>query len=171
MLRQRRNDMIKDPQIQSGAWVAPQAVVLGDVRIGDRSSVWYHATVRADREHIEIGKGSNIQDNAVVHVDKGYPVRIGDYVTIGHGAIIHGCSIGDNSLIGMGAILLNGVQIGQNCVIGAGALVTQHMIIPDNSLVIGSPAKVLRQVTPEELAANRRNANAYIEECKAQINS
>lgn len=155
---------MKEPQIHSNSFIAPGAVVLGDVTISENCSIWYNTTVRANRASITVGAGSNIQDNAVVHVDEGYPVRIGEYVTIGHGAIIHGCSIGNDSLIGMGAILLNGAQIGKNCIIGAGALVTQNMIIPDNSMVIGSPAKVIRQITPDEVASNRRNANVYIQE-------
>ena len=108
--------------------------------------------------------GPVIQDNAVVHTDKGYIVEIGSLVTIGHGAIIHGCSIGDNSLIGMGAIILNGAKVGNNCIVGAGALITKNTIIPDNSLVLGSPAKVIRQVTPEEIQASIDNAKLYIEE-------
>lgn len=155
---------MKEPQIHSNSFIAPGAVVLGDVTISENCSIWYNTTVRANRASITVGAGSNIQDNAVVHVDEGYPVRIGEYVTIGHGAIIHGCSIGNDSLIGMGAILLNGAQIGKNCIIGAGALVTQNMIIPDHSMVIGSPAKVIRQITPDEVASNRRNANVYIQE-------
>lgn len=155
---------MKEPQIHSNSFIAPGAVVLGDVTISENCSIWYNTTVRANRASITVGAGSNIQDNAVVHVDEGYPVRIGEYVTIGHGAIIHGCSIGNDSLIGMGAILLNGAQIGKNCIIGAGTLVTQNMIIPDNSMVIGSPAKVIRQITPDEVASNRRNANVYIQE-------
>lgn len=155
---------MKEPQIHSNSFIAPGAVVLGDVTISENCSIWYNTTVRANRASITVGAGSNIQDYAVVHVDEGYPVRIGEYVTIGHGAIIHGCSIGNDSLIGMGAILLNGAQIGKNCIIGAGALVTQNMIIPDNSMVIGSPAKVIRQITPDEVASNRRNANVYIQE-------
>lgn len=159
---------MKQPQIHQNSFTAPGAVILGDVTVSEDCSIWYNATVRANRESISIGTGSNIQDNAVVHVDAGYPVKIGEYVTIGHGAIIHGCSIGDNTLIGMGAILLNGAQIGKNCIIGAGALVTQNMIIPDNSMVIGSPAKVIRQITPDEAASNRRNACAYIKESAEQ---
>lgn len=155
---------MKEPQIHSNSFIAPGAVVLGDVTISENCSIWYNTTVKANRASITVGAGSNIQDNAVVHVDEGYPVRIGEYVTIGHGAIIHGCSIGNDSLIGMGAILLNGAQIGKNCIIGAGALVTQNMIIPDHSMVIGSPAKVIRQITPDEVASNRRNANVYIQE-------
>lgn len=148
------------------AYIAEGAIVLGDVTLGEDSSVWFHATVRADREKIVIGTGSNIQDNAVVHVDAGYPVTIGDYVTVGHGAIVHGCEIQSHTLIGMGAIILNGAKIGKNCIIGAGALVTQNAVIPDNSLVVGCPGKVLREVTEAELASSLENAKEYVEESR-----
>lgn len=153
-------------KIHESAYIAEGAIVLGDVALEEDSSVWFHATVRADREKITIGKGSNIQDNAVVHVDEGFPVVVGSYVTVGHSAVIHGCTIGDYSLIGMGAIILNGARIGKHCIIGAGALVTQNMIIPDGSLVIGSPGKVVRQVTEAERQSSLRNAMEYVEESK-----
>lgn len=151
-------------KIAASAFIAGQAVVLGNVTLGDESTVWFHATVRADREEIVIGNKSNVQDNAVIHVDEGYPVHIGEKVTIAHSAVIHGSSIGDNTLIGMGAILLNGSKIGKNCIIGAGALVPQNMIIPDNSLVLGSPGKIVRKVTVEEISANIHNAEEYVKE-------
>lgn len=153
-------------KLQKSVFIAPGAVVLGDVSIGEDVGVWYHATIRADRAPITIGNRSNVQDNAVVHVDEGYGVSVGENVTIGHGAIIHGCTIGDNTLIGMGAIIMNGVRIGKNCIVGAGALVTQNMTVPDNSLVLGNPAKVKRQVTEEEVAASLRNAEIYVEEAR-----
>lgn len=153
-------------KIQESAYIAEGAIVNGNLSIGEESSVWYHATVRADRAEITIGNRSNIQDNAVVHVDEGFPVHIGNNVTIGHGAVIHGCTIKDNTLIGMGAILLNGARVGTNCIVGAGALVTQNMLIPDNSLVIGSPAKVMRQVTAEEIQGNLKNAEEYVKESR-----
>lgn len=152
--------------IHEDTFVAPGAVVLGNVVLEEGCSVWYNATVRGDREKVFIKKGTNIQDNAVVHVESGYGVIIGQGVTVGHGAIVHGCTIDDNSLIGMGAIILNGAKIGKNCMIGAGSLVTQNTIIPDNSLVIGSPAKVVRQLTQGEIESNRFNAKTYIEESK-----
>ncbi|MBR2948274.1 MAG: gamma carbonic anhydrase family protein [Lachnospiraceae bacterium] len=158
---------MKNPQIHADAFLAPDADVYGDVTIGKDCSIWFHAVVRGERAPIVIGEGSNVQDNCVVHVDAGHNVEIGEYVTIGHGAIVHGCKIGDNTLVGMGAIILNGAVIGKNCVIGAGALVTQNAVVPDNSLVIGSPAKVLRAVKPEEAAASRTNAQHYIEEGKS----
>ena len=152
--------------MRNEVFVAEGAICLGDILIGEGSSIWFHVTMRADRDVIRIGKKSNVQDNCVVHVDEGFPVEIGDYVTIGHGAVIHGCKIGDNSLIGMGAIVLNGAKIGKNCIVGAGALVTQGMEIPDNTLVIGSPAKVVRLLTEKEVAANKRNAEEYYKEGK-----
>ena len=153
-------------EIHESTYIADGAIVLGDVKAGADSSIWFHATVRADREKITIGTGSNVQDNAVVHVDKGFPVSIGDNVTIGHSAVIHGCSIGSNTLVGMGAIVLNGARIGRNCIVGAGALVPQNMLVPDGSLVIGCPGRIVRQVTEQEIEANRRNAAAYAEECR-----
>ncbi len=158
--------MLKIPQIDKNAFLAPDASVYGDVEIGPDCSIWFHATVRGEAAGIRIGRGSNVQDNAVVHVDEGYPVSIGENVTIGHGAIVHGCSVGDNTLIGMGSILLNGCCVGKNCIIGAGALVTQNTVIPDNSLVMGSPGRVKREVKEEEVENNLRNADHYVKEGK-----
>ena len=149
-------------------FIAPGAVVLGDVHLGEDVGIWYHATVRGDRSSITVGKGSNIQDNCVVHVEAEHPVVIGENVTIGHSAIVHGCTIGDNTLVGMGAILMNGSRIGRNCIIGAGAIVTEGKEIPDNSLVIGCPGKVLRQITEEEIKHNLENARLYMEEAKKE---
>jgi carbonic anhydrase/acetyltransferase-like protein (isoleucine patch superfamily) len=156
--------------IHETAFIAEGAVVIGDVTIKEDVGIWYHTTVRGDRTSITIGKGSNIQDNAVIHVDTLQPVAIGQYVTVGHSAIVHGSRIGDNSLIGMGAILMNGSNIGKNCIIGAGALVTQNTIIPDNSLVLGNPGKVIRRVTDEEIKGSIKNAAIYISEAKEQKN-
>lgn len=153
-------------KIDESAYIADGAVVLGNVTVGKDSSIWFHSTVRADRESIVIGNGSNVQDNAVVHVDKGFPVHIGDHVTIGHSAVVHGCRIEDNTLVGMGAVILNGAKIGRNCIIGAGALVTQNMIIPDHSLVTGCPGKIMRMVTEEEIRSNLHNAEEYTEESR-----
>ena len=156
-------------KIHPTAYIAPGAVVLGDVTVGEDVGIWYNAVVRGDRGPIVIGRGSNIQDNAMVHLDDPYPVMIGENVTVGHGAIVHGCTVGDNSLIGMGAILMNGAHIGKNCIVAAGALVTQHADIPDGSLVMGSPAKVKRAVTEEELAGSLRNAARYVEEAREAL--
>lgn len=150
----------------SAAFVAPDADLYGDVTAGEDTSFWFHAVVRADDASVVIGRGSNIQDNAVVHVDEGFPVHIGEDVTVGHGAIVHGCTIGDRTLIGMGSVILNGAVIGSDCVIGAGALVTGKSVIPDGSMVLGSPAVVRRPVTEEEKAASLKNARHYVEEGK-----
>ena len=152
---------MKTPEIAENVFTAPDAVILGDVQIEEECSIWFHAVVRAEAESIRIGRGSNIQDNAVIHVDAGHPVRIGTGVTIGHGAIIHGCSIGDNTLIGMGAILLNGCTIGAGSLVAAGALVTQGAVIPPGSLVVGSPARVVRSLRPEEAAELLQSAKTY----------
>ena len=145
-------------------FIAPGAIVLGEVTLGEEVGIWYHATIRGDRAPIIIGNRSNIQDNSVVHVDAEHPVTIGDNVTIGHGAIIHGCEIGDNTLVGMGAIIMNGAKIGKNCIVAAGALVTQNTQMPDNSLIMGNPAKIKREVTEDEVAGNLKNAAFYVEE-------
>ena len=152
-------------------YIAEGAVVKGRVSIGEDSGVWYNATVRGDLEPIAIGAGANVQDNAVVHVDPGFPVVIGDRVTIGHGAIIHGCTIGDDCLIGMGAIILNGAVIGKGSIVGAGALLTQNVQIPEGSMVYGSPAKVVRQVRPQEREASRENAWEYVQLAREQLHS
>ena len=152
------------PMIDSSVFVAKGAVVLGDVTIEKNCSIWYNATIRSSEAPIKIGEGSNVQDNAVIHVSPEYPTSIGSYVTIGHGAIIHGCTIEDNALIGMGAIILNGAKIGKNCIIAAGTLIPQNKIIPDNSLVMGSPGKIVRQVTEDEILKNTKNAEEYIKE-------
>ena len=159
----------KVPRVHDSAFIAPGAVVLGDVTVGEDVGIWYNAVVRGDRGPIVIGSRSNIQDNAVVHLDHRFPVTIGENVTIGHCAVIHGCAIGDNTLVGMGAIVMNGARIGKNCIVGAGALVIQGMEVPDNSLVLGSPAKVKRAVTEEEIAANLRNAQVYVEEARENL--
>lgn len=149
-------------KIGKEVFIANTATVVGDVVLGDNSSVWFGAVVRGDSDKIVIGKNSNIQDTAVVHVDPNTPTKIGDNVTIGHGAIVHGTTVGDNSLIGMRATLLNNAIIGKNCIIGAHALVTEGKIIPDNSLVLGSPGKVVKTYSDEEVAANNKNSGAYV---------
>lgn len=159
----RKRGKMKQAIIDAAAFAAPDAVIMGDVVIHEDCNIWFHAVIRAEDAPIRIGKGSNVQDNAVVHEDAGHPVTIGEYVTIGHGAIVHGCEIGDHTLIGMGAIILNGAKIGKNCVIGAGALVTQNSEIPDGSLVIGSPARVKRAVTAEEMEHSMHNALHYVQ--------
>lgn len=143
-------------------FIAQGAVICGDVTFGDKVSVWYNAVIRGDMAPITIGDESNVQECSVLHVSEGMPLQIGKGVTIGHGAILHSCTIGDNSLIGMGAIVLDGAKIGKNCIVGAGALVTGGTEIPDGSLVIGSPGKVRRETTDAEIEANRKNAEEYI---------
>ena len=157
------------PTTDPGAFIAEGAVVRGDVRIERNASIWYNAVLRGDVDSIAVGEGSNIQDGCVVHVDRGCPVRIGRNVTVGHGAIVHGCTIGDGTLIGMGAIILNGAVIGEGCIVGAGALVTQGKHIPAGTLVVGSPARTVRVVTPEEREHNLANAQLYIEEARTQL--
>ena len=138
----------KSPQTPDNAdyWIAPDANVIGSVHLGEGASVWFGCTLRGDNELIDIGAGSNVQENTVMHTDVGFPLTIGVNCTIGHKAMLHGCTIGDNSLIGMGATVLNGAKIGKNCLIGANALITENKVIPDGSLVMGSPGKVVRNL-------------------------
>ena len=156
-------------KIAKTVYVAEGAKIIGDVTVEEGASIWYNAVIRGDRAPIRIGKYSNVQDNAVIHEDGAYPVTIGDYVTIGHGAIVHGCTVGDNTTIGMGAIIMNGAVVGKNCMIGAGALITQNKEIPEGSLVMGSPAKVIRSLTSEEMERFKENTMHYVEEAKALI--
>ena len=149
------------PEIAADAWVAPGAHLMGKVRLGARASVWFGAVLRGDNELIDVGAGTNIQENTVCHTDMGFPLTIGRDCTIGHKAMLHGCTIGDESLIGMGATVLNGARIGRNCLIGACALVTEGKEIPDGALVMGSPGKVVRQLAPEEIEGLRRSAEGY----------
>lgn len=141
--------------------IFPGAAVVGDVTLGQNCSVWYNAVIRGDEAPIRIGDGSNVQDNAVLHVSEGKPLTLGQNVTVGHGAILHSCTVGDGSLIGMGAIVLDGAMIGQNCMVAAGAVVTPRTQIPDGWLVMGSPAKLKRELTAEEIQANHENALTY----------
>lgn len=134
------------PDIHPDTWVAADANLIGQVVLEQGASVWFGSTIRADHEIIRIGAGTNVQENTVMHIDKGFPLTIGQNCTIGHKAMLHGCTIGDNSLIGMGATVLNGAKIGKNCLIGAGALITEGKEIPDGSLVMGAPGKVVRQL-------------------------
>ncbi len=138
--------------------------VIGDVSFGADCSVWYNAVLRGDSSPIVIGDRSNIQDCCVLHTDKEFPIHLGDDVTVGHGAIVHGCSVGDNTVVGMGAILLNGCKVGRNSIVAAGALVPQNKEFPDGVLLMGSPVKVIRELTEEEIRKNLENAQAYVEE-------
>jgi carbonic anhydrase/acetyltransferase-like protein (isoleucine patch superfamily) len=149
------------PQVAEDAWIAPGAVLVGSVRLGPGSSVWYGAVLRGDEDLIEVGEGSNVQDNCVLHADAGIPTVVGANVTIGHNATVHGARIGAAVLIGMNAVLLNGCEIGEGCIVGAGAVVPEGMTVPPRSLVLGLPAKVRRPVTDEEAAANLDSAAGY----------
>jgi carbonic anhydrase/acetyltransferase-like protein (isoleucine patch superfamily) len=151
------------PQVAEGAWVAPGCYVVGNVVLEARASVWFGSTLRGDNERITIGAGSNVQENCVLHTDMGFPLSIGDGCTIGHKAMLHGCTIGENSLVGMGATVLNGAVIGKNCLIGAGALITEGKVIPDGSLVMGVPGKVVRDLDDAAIAGLRQSALHYQE--------
>jgi carbonic anhydrase/acetyltransferase-like protein (isoleucine patch superfamily) len=151
------------PQIDPSAWVADSAQVMGAVTMQANTSIWFGATVRGDTEHIHIGEGSNIQDGSVLHADHGQPLTVGKNVTVGHMVMLHGCTIGDESLIGIGAVVLNGAKIGRNCLVGAGSLVTEGKEFPDGSMIMGTPAKVVRQLTPEQMEGLRQSAAHYID--------
>lgn len=149
------------PAFPEDYWVAPTAVLVGDVVLEDGVSIWFGAVLRGDNERILVGQGSNVQDNCVLHTDMGYLLTIGAGCTIGHKVMLHGCTIGDNSLIGMGAIVLNGAKIGNNCLIGAGALITEGKVIPDGSLVMGAPGKVVRELDAETIETLKDSALSY----------
>ncbi|GAA6207590.1 gamma carbonic anhydrase family protein [Cognatishimia sp. WU-CL00825] len=149
------------PQIAEDTWVAPDANLIGNVVLEPGASVWFGSTLRGDNEEIRVGQGSNVQENTVIHTDMGYPLRIGKNCTIGHKAMLHGCTIGDNSLIGMGATVLNGAKIGKNCLIGAGALITEGKEIPDGSLVMGTPGKIVRQLDDAAIQGLTKSAIGY----------
>ena len=151
------------PRLEASAWVADSAQVMGNVEIGANSSVWFGAIVRGDTEVIKIGSNSNIQDASVLHADIGKPLTVGDNVTVGHQVMLHGCTIGDGALIGIGAVILNGAIIGKGCIVGAGALVTEGKEFPDGSMVLGSPAKVVRELTVDQQAALKMSALHYVE--------
>ena len=137
------------PKIENSAWIAHDANIIGKIEIQKKASIWFGATLRGDNEEILLGQGSNIQENCVLHTDHGFPLTIGKNCTIGHSVILHGCSIADNTLIGMGSTILNGAKIGKGCLIGAGSLITENKVIPDGSLVMGSPGKVIRELDDE----------------------
>ncbi|SNS57870.1 gamma carbonic anhydrase family protein [Antarctobacter heliothermus] len=149
------------PQLAGDAWAAPDANLIGKVVLEARASVWFGCTLRGDNEEIRLGEGSNLQENTVCHTDMGYPLVIGRGCTIGHKVMLHGCTIGDNTLIGMGATILNGAKIGKNCLIGAGALITEGKEIPDGSLVMGMPGKVVRQLDEAAIEGLRKSALGY----------
>lgn len=149
------------PRVHEGAFVASGARLIGDVTLAEGASVWYNAVVRGDSASITLGVGSNLQDNVSVHVDRDSPVVIGENVSVGHNAVVHGCTIGDGSLIGMGSVVLSGARIGAGCLVAGGAVVLEGTVVPDGSLVAGVPAKVRRELTDEERAGILRNADVY----------
>ncbi len=149
---------MENKEMNRKIWIAPNATVTGNVTLQNHVSVWYGAVLRGDSGAITVGEGSNIQDNAILHEK----TTVGNYCTIGHGAIVHGCTVGDNCIIGMGAIVLNGAVLGDNCLVGAGAVVTGKTNAPDGSMLLGSPAKVVKPLTPEQIAGNRESAEHYI---------
>lgn len=148
--------------VGGGHYIAPNAVVIGDVTLQENATVWFGCVLRGDAGHIEIGAGSNVQDGAVMHVDPGFPLTVGQNVTIGHNAMLHGCTIGDGSLVGINAVVLNGAKVGKGCLIGANALVTEGMEIPDGSLVLGSPAKIKSQLSDEQQQGLKMSAGHYV---------
>ncbi|QII00338.1 gamma carbonic anhydrase family protein [Rhodococcoides fascians A21d2] len=151
------------PVVDEAAWIAPTAAVIGSVELGRDVSIWYGASLRADAEEIRIGSGTNIQDNCVVHTDPGMPVSIGNHVTVGHGAILHGCRIEDGVLVGMGAVIMNGAVIGAGSLIAAGTVITEETVVPAGSLIAGVPGKIKRALDADAIAANGGNAHHYVE--------
>ena len=161
----------KSPQIADTAWVAESAQVMGDVVLAPHASVWYNAVLRGDTATITVGENSNVQDGSVLHADIGKPLTIGANVTVGHMVTLHGCTIGDGSLIGIGAVVLNDAVIGRNCIVGAGSLVTEGKSFPDGSMIMGTPAKAVKTLTPEQMAGLARSAASYVENAKRHSNN
>ena len=154
------------PQIADSAWIADSARVIGEVTVAEDASVWFGAVLRGDTEPLHLGPGSNVQEGAVVHADKGFPVHIGTGVTVGHQVMLHGCTIGDNSLIGIQAVVLNGAKIGRDCLVGAGSLVTEGKEFPDGSLIVGAPARVVRELNEAQVAGLKLAAGHYVDNAK-----
>lgn len=150
------------PDVADSAWVADSAEVVGRVTLGEDVSIWFNAVLRGDSDSLSIGAGSNIQDGSVLHADTGFPLVLGANVTVGHQVMLHGCTVGDGSLIGIGAVVLNGARIGRNCIVGAGALVTEGKEFPDGSLIVGAPAKVIRQLSEAQIAGLKASAAHYV---------
>ncbi len=151
------------PRVAETAWVAESAAVIGRVSLAEGASVWYGAVLRGDNDHITVGARSNVQDGSVLHTDMGFPLTLGEDVTVGHQAMLHGCTVGDGSLIGVQAVVLNGARIGRHCLVGAGAVVTEGKAFPDGSLILGAPAKAVRTVTPEQIERLRLGALHYVD--------
>lgn len=162
----RLGDMAPKLPAEGDYWIAPNATVIGNVTLMEGASIWFNAVLRGDCDPITIGRNTNIQDGSILHTDIGIPLTIGEGVTVGHKVMLHGCEIGDNSLIGIGAVVLNGAKIGKNCLIGANALVTEGKVIPDNSLVMGQPGKVVRELDEGAIAGLKMSALHYVENWK-----
>ncbi len=160
----------KTPEIATDAWVAPGAVIIGDVQLRSKSSVWFGAVIRADNDSVVIGEGSNIQDGSIIHIDPGYPLRLHEKVTVGHKVMLHGCTVKDRSLIGIGSILLNGCVIGKNSIVGANTLIPEGKEYPDGVLILGSPGKVVRELTEEQQQSLEDAAQHYIANAKMYRN-
>jgi carbonic anhydrase/acetyltransferase-like protein (isoleucine patch superfamily) len=154
------------PRLHPGAWVAESAEVIGRIELRAEASVWYRAVLRGDNEWITIGERSNIQDGSVLHTDAGLPMNIGADVTVGHQVMLHGCTVGDNTLIGIQSVVLNGAKIGRNCIVGAGSLVTEGKAFPDGVLIVGSPARVVRELTAEQIARLQLSAAHYVQNAR-----
>lgn len=150
------------PEVADSAWVAESAEVIGRVSLGEDVSIWFQAVLRGDSDTLTIGRGSNIQDGSVLHADTGFPLVLGENVTVGHQVMLHGCTVGDNSLIGIGAVVLNGARIGKNCLVGAGSLVTEGKEFPDGSLIMGRPATAVKELRPEQIAGLAASARHYV---------
>ena len=152
----------KRPQIDPQSWVAPNAIVIGDVRLARNASIWWSATVRGDNDPVSIGENSNIQDNCVLHTDEGVPLSIGRDVTVGHLVMLHGCTVGDGALIGIGSVLLNRAVIGKGCIVGANTLIPEGKVFPDRMLIVGSPGKVVRELSDQDVANLQKSAEHYV---------
>ena len=160
----------KTPQVAASAFVAREATVIGDVGLADQTSVWPGASLRGDNEPIRIGAQSNVQEGAVLHTDPGFPLTLGERVTVGHQVMLHGCTVGDGSLIGIQAVVMNGAVIGKHCLVGAGSIVTEGKTFPDRSLILGVPAKVVRELSDEDIARLKRSAAVYVRKCEQYRN-
>ena len=156
----------KRPQIASSAWIAPNATVIGDVRLAANASIWWNAVLRGDNDPISIGENSNIQDGSVLHTDEGVPMNIGANVTVGHLVMLHGCAVGDGSLIGIGSIILNRAVIGRNCIVGANTLIPEGKVFPDRVLIVGSPGKVVRELSDDDVARLKASADHYVDNAR-----
>ncbi|MEK8048643.1 gamma carbonic anhydrase family protein [Ideonella sp. DXS22W] len=152
----------RTPEVHPSAWVADSAQVIGNIHLAENASVWYGAILRGDNDRISVGRNSNVQDGSVLHIDTAKPLTIGDDVTVGHQVVLHGCSIGDCTLVGIQSVILNGARIGKNSIVGAGSLVTEGKEFPDGVLIVGSPAKVVRELTPEQIARVQMSARHYV---------